>query len=176
MLLPLRSSRPPLLSPKGATTLGFVPRRPEQTAPSGAARARPAGVKEGGWDGAWDAGAYAVPAGDAQVGGAVAALFARAGRTGFFGDHYLGQQLVRGLGPHGDLEAQLVPQRASYSHTPAPAAGTCSGAGPCSCPFCNPAQPGQKAVEWRGWHVLINRFPYTPPGTPHLVIAKQGHA
>ncbi|HEY4222924.1 MAG TPA: DUF4922 domain-containing protein [Myxococcota bacterium] len=108
------------------------------------------------WDSRWDRG-YAARANDDTVASAVDALFAREHSSGF-----IAATPSTPISVGDAVEIQLVPQRKSYAH----------GAG-CSCPFCQPVDTRQRAVQWRGWQVLANAFPYAPH---HLVIASASHA
>jgi hypothetical protein len=100
---------------------------------------------------------------DGELRQAVNALFHYHHDKQFFGIRHEGMQLHEGLGPDGELEVFLAPNRKDGKTES------------CGCPFCVDSAEDHKALAWRDWRIIVNKFPYAPAQSHHTVLAWEGH-
>ena len=113
--------------------------------------------------------AYKVAVGDKQLNEGIDALFGYHHERGFFENRLEDMALLTEQTSKGEVEFQLVPNR-RYNKSEG---GLEDGS--CTCPFCQEDEPVARALNWREWRVLPNRYPYAPEESRHVVLAKEGH-
>lgn len=111
-------------------------------------------------------GAYKAPVSDAELGQGVQTMFTYLHDKGFFRDRLDGIERKAHLGPNGDLDFLLVPNRMRHKPT---------GNGAHVCPFDSQPDPIERGLLWRDYQVLANAFPYAPKESQHTVIATEAH-
>jgi tartrate-resistant acid phosphatase type 5 len=113
--------------------------------------------------------AYKVAVSDRDLTPGLDALFDYHHGKGFFENRLDDMSLETVKTALGEVEFQLVPHR-RYDKKK----GGLEDGG-CACPFCRDAEPVARALNWRGWRVLPNRYPYAPEESRHVVLAREGH-
>lgn len=104
-----------------------------------------------------------VPVTGAELPDALDDLFAHHFELDFFGARFDG---MRRLTDVGDFDVQLVPNRTST-----PIARQASNA----CALCDPPDPRERGLGWRGYVVWPNAYPYVPAEGQQVVIATGPH-
>jgi hypothetical protein len=93
-------------------------------------------------------------------------LFAHHLDIDFFGDRFDGMRRLVGTGDEGEFEVQLVPNRTST-----PIARKAHD----TCALCDPPDPRERGIDWRGYTIWPNAYPYVPADRQQVVIATRTH-
>ena len=106
---------------------------------------------------------------DRALGQASATLMNYHVQNGFFADRMQGMRRLTGLGPKGQLEVQLAPNR---NKVPVARQGVDH---PKCCALCEPTFKEERGLAWREYNVWPNAFPYMPAEKEHILITTAKH-
>jgi tartrate-resistant acid phosphatase type 5 len=113
--------------------------------------------------------AYKVAVSDGDLTPGLDALFAHHHDNNFFGRRLDDMSLQTAHTSRGEVEFQLVPHRRYDSNKSGLDKGSQGS------PFALESEPVARVLNWRGWRVLPNRYPYAPKESRHVVLAKEGY-